>query len=102
MFTRATVRLFNVGHTSGTFLTDEFGYQVARFKLLMLRWVVYLAAFLLPGALVAYSLQFDPDDDTGDCVCRRLRRALVILCRSTSCGDPVSWQSAGLIPPLFS
>jgi len=59
MFTRARVRLFDVGHTSGTFLTDEFGYQMARFKLLLLRWVVYLAAFLLPGALVGYSLQFN-------------------------------------------
>jgi DMSO reductase anchor subunit len=58
-FTRATVRLFDVGHTSGTFLTDEFGYQVARFKILLLRWVVYLAAFLLPGTFIAYNLQFD-------------------------------------------
>ncbi len=58
-FTRATVRLFDVGHTSGTFLTDEFGYQVARFKILLLRWVVYLAAFLIPGTLLAYNLEFD-------------------------------------------
>ncbi len=58
-FTRATVRLFDVGHTSGTFLTDEFGYQVARFKLLALRWVVYVGAFLLPGAFIAYNLHFD-------------------------------------------
>lgn len=58
-FTRATVRLFDVGHTSGTFLTDEFGYQAARFKILVLRWVVYLGAFLIPGTFIAYNLQFD-------------------------------------------
>jgi len=58
-FTRATVRLFDVGHTSGTFLTDEFGYQVARFKILALRWVVYLGAFILPGTFVAYSLNLE-------------------------------------------
>lgn len=58
-FTRATVRLLDVGHTSGTFLTDEFGYQVARFKLLVLRWVVYIAAFLIPGLFIAYNLEFN-------------------------------------------
>ncbi len=47
-FTRSMVRLLDVGHTAGTFLTDEFGYQVARLKLITLRWLVLLFAFTLP------------------------------------------------------
>ena len=42
------VRLLDVGHTAGTFLTDEFGYQVARACLIALRWCVLLFAFVLP------------------------------------------------------
>jgi len=33
-FTRATVQLLDVGHSSDTFLTKEFGYEVARAKIL--------------------------------------------------------------------
>lgn len=55
MFTRATVRLLDVGHTSGTFLTDEFGYQVARFRIMLLRYAVYLFAFIIPGLFLPYS-----------------------------------------------
>ena len=47
-FTRSMVRLLDVGHTAGTFLTDEFGYQVARARLITLRWLVLLFAFLVP------------------------------------------------------
>ena len=51
-FTRATVRLLDVGHTAGTFLTDEFGYQVARVKLLWLRVAVFVLAFAFPALLL--------------------------------------------------
>jgi len=47
-FTRSMVRLLDVGHTAGTFLTDEFGYQVARARLIALRWLVLLFAFVVP------------------------------------------------------
>lgn len=47
-FTRSKVRLLDVGHTAGTFLTEEFGYEVARKRLIAIRWLVILFAFLLP------------------------------------------------------
>jgi DMSO reductase anchor subunit len=47
-FTRSKVRLLDVGHTAGTFLTEEFGYEVARKKLIAIRWLVVLFAFALP------------------------------------------------------
>lgn len=51
-FTRSMVRLLDVGHTAGTFLTDEFGYQVARARLLVLRWCVVIFAFVLPALVL--------------------------------------------------
>ncbi len=48
-FTRSMVRLLDVGHTAGTFLTDEFGYQVARARLIALRWLMLLFAFAIPA-----------------------------------------------------
>lgn len=51
-FTRATVRLLDVGHGSGNFLTDEFGYELARTKLLWLRLVSVVCAFFLPALLL--------------------------------------------------
>ena len=51
-FTRATVRLLDVGHGGSTFLTDEFGYEVARVKLIWLRVACIVCAFLIPVALV--------------------------------------------------
>lgn len=47
-FTSSKVRLLDVGHTAGTFLTEEFGYEVARKKLIALRWLVIFLAFVLP------------------------------------------------------
>ena len=47
------MRLLDVGHSSGTFLTDEFGYQVARFRLMVLRTLVFVLAFLLPALLIS-------------------------------------------------
>lgn len=52
-FTRATVRLLDVGHSAGTFLTDEFGYQVAKLKIQFLRVAVILLAFLLPALILS-------------------------------------------------
>lgn len=52
-FTRATVRLFDVGHTSGTFLTDEFGYSKPVSVIAMLRWVVYGFGFIVPAIILA-------------------------------------------------
>ena len=51
-FTRSRVRLLDVGHTAGTFLTDEFAYQVARTKLSVMRWLVVLFAFAMPVLIV--------------------------------------------------
>lgn len=51
-FTRSMVRLLDVGHTAGTFLTEEFGYQVARARLIALRWLVLLFAFAIPALIL--------------------------------------------------
>lgn len=51
-FTQASVRLLDAGHTSGTFLTDEFGYTVAANKLLRLRVAMVALAFALPCLLL--------------------------------------------------
>lgn len=51
-FTRATVRLLDVGHTAGTFLTDEFGYQVEPGRLLLLKALVFGFGFILPLILI--------------------------------------------------
>lgn len=59
-FTRATVRLLDVGHASDTFLTREFGFQVARAKLIWLRIICILAAFIMP-ILVLSGLIGSPD-----------------------------------------
>jgi len=52
-FTRATVRLLDVGHTSDTFLTKEFGYKVAKTKLIWLRIICIVTAFVIPFLLVS-------------------------------------------------
>ena len=55
----AQVRLLDVGHTAGTFLTDEFGYQVAARKLALLRVLSAVLAFGLPLLLLPVVV-FDP------------------------------------------
>jgi len=55
-FTRATVRLLDVGHASDTFLTKEFGFQVARVKLIWTRVVSLLLSFALPLLLLSGGL----------------------------------------------
>ncbi|MCS6948540.1 MAG: hypothetical protein NZM12_13095, partial [Steroidobacteraceae bacterium] len=48
------VRLLDVGHAQGTFLTDEFGFQLARRHALALRGAALLLAFLVPAALLQF------------------------------------------------
>lgn len=60
-FTRATVRLLDVGHSAGTFLTDEFGYEVAPGRVRLLRGVVYGLGFILPAILLGMGLQAGGD-----------------------------------------
>jgi DMSO reductase anchor subunit len=52
-FRMATVRLLDVGHTAGTFLSDEFGYEVSRSRLLVLKIAALLSGFVLPAVLIA-------------------------------------------------
>ena len=52
-FTRATVRLLDVGHASDTFLTKEFGYQVARVRLMWTRVISLLLSFVVPLVLLS-------------------------------------------------
>ena len=51
-FTRATVQLLDVGHSSETFLTKEFGYEVARAKILWARVIAIVVGFVLPLVLL--------------------------------------------------
>ncbi len=51
--TQAGVRLLDVGHTAGTFLTDEFGYRVAARRLMQLRILFAALAFGVPLLLLA-------------------------------------------------
>lgn len=47
-FNRSTVRLLDVGHTAGTFLTDEFSYQAKAQTLKLFRILVFVLGFVLP------------------------------------------------------
>jgi sulfite dehydrogenase (quinone) subunit SoeC len=51
-FTRGKVRLLDTGHTHGTFLTQEFGFKIARQFSLLLKVIVFAAAFALPAVLL--------------------------------------------------
>ncbi len=55
-FTRATVKLLDVGHSSDTFHTKEFGFQVARAKIQWLRVISIVLAFVLPAMLISGAL----------------------------------------------
>ncbi|MBT9567643.1 MAG: dimethyl sulfoxide reductase anchor subunit [Thiobacillus sp.] len=52
--TRAKVKLLDTGHTHGTFLTQEFGFQIARQKAGLLKVVVFLLGFALPGLMLVW------------------------------------------------
>ncbi len=58
-FTRARVRLFELGHTGPTFLTREFVYRCPAERLARLRRVAIVAGFCLPVALFALALAVD-------------------------------------------
>lgn len=47
-FTRAQVKILDTGHTHGTFLTQEFGFQIARSHALLLKGVIFVVGFFLP------------------------------------------------------
>lgn len=51
-FKETKVRLLDVGHTGGTFLTDEFGYKVAEKKLFRVKLFSMIGGFLMPFLLI--------------------------------------------------
>jgi DMSO reductase anchor subunit len=51
--TVARARLFDVGHSHGTFLTDEFGFVLARRNAVALRVVALIAGFGVPAVWIA-------------------------------------------------
>ncbi|MHB1352968.1 MAG: dimethyl sulfoxide reductase anchor subunit family protein [Thiobacillus sp.] len=52
--TRAKVKLLDTGHTHGTFLTQEFGFKLARRKAGLLKVVVFALGFGLPGVMLVW------------------------------------------------
>ncbi|MGK2950893.1 MAG: dimethyl sulfoxide reductase anchor subunit family protein [Thiobacillus sp.] len=52
--TRAKVKLLDTGHTHGTFLTQEFGFQIARQKASLLKIIVFVVGFALPGLMLVW------------------------------------------------
>jgi DMSO reductase anchor subunit len=55
--TRAKVKLLDTGHTHGTFLTQEFGFQIARQQASLLKFVVFVLGFALPGLMLVWVFQ---------------------------------------------
>ncbi len=55
--TRAGVKLLDTGHTHGTFLTQEFGFQLARQKAGILRVAVFVVGFGVPGIMLVWLFQ---------------------------------------------
>ena len=53
-FARGKVRLLDVGHTAGTFLTEEFGYQTAKGQINILKAVVFACGFFIPFLLTTF------------------------------------------------
>ena len=52
--TRAKIKLLDTGHTHGTFLTQEFGFQIARQKAGLLKVVVFVLGFAVPGLMLVW------------------------------------------------
>lgn len=50
---KGSVRLLDVGHTHANFLTDEFGFVLARERARLLRRIAIVLAFVLPAVLLA-------------------------------------------------
>jgi DMSO reductase anchor subunit len=57
-FQQGNVRLLDVGHSHGTFLTNEFGFSVARERVRLLRWLAIFYAFILPMLLCYFTKWF--------------------------------------------
>jgi DMSO reductase anchor subunit len=57
-FQQGKVRLLDAGHSHGTFLTNEFGFQLARERARALRWTAILCAFIVPLLLCWFSKWF--------------------------------------------
>ena len=57
-FQQGRVRLLDVGHSHGTFLTNEFGFSLAREKARILRWVAIFCAFIVPMLLCYFTPWF--------------------------------------------
>ncbi len=57
-FQQGKVRLLDVGHSHGTFLTNEFGFSVARERARMLRWVAIVLGFVVPIILCYFTKWF--------------------------------------------
>ena len=53
---RMRARLFDVGHSRGTFLTQEFGYTLTPAQRTSLRLVVWAAGFAVPAVWLATGL----------------------------------------------
>lgn len=58
--TRAGVKILDTGHTHGTFLTQEFGFQLARKRAGILRIAVFVVGFGVPGLMLILIFQ-QPD-----------------------------------------
>jgi sulfite dehydrogenase (quinone) subunit SoeC len=58
--TVARARLFDVGHSHGTFLTDEFGFVLARRNAVALRIAALAAGFGVPAAWIASGTGYAP------------------------------------------
>lgn len=65
--TRAQVRLFDSGQSSGNFLTREFGYRPSPERIRALRLAVYGLAFAVPLVLLALTGASDPVPVTVAC-----------------------------------
>ncbi|MBT8114850.1 MAG: dimethyl sulfoxide reductase anchor subunit, partial [Arenicella sp.] len=55
-FSQAKVRLLDAGHSADTFLTNEFVFDAGAAKLLRLRLLMWLLAFVVPIAVVAAAI----------------------------------------------
>lgn len=60
-FNRATVRLLDTGHTAGTFLTDEFGYDPRKDTIDNIKMGVFLLGFIAPVLVFASILSGAPE-----------------------------------------
>ena len=57
-FQQGRVRLLDVGHSHGTFLTNEFGFTIAREKARALRWIAIACGFAMPLVLCYFTQWF--------------------------------------------